>query len=205
MNDLSDTGTADDSGNADYEEEYTASDDKTSESEDQEAYSQRYLEKIKSISLPEIDDLNDFDPEEFMREYKLGKNSPGDIPVTEPGDEKKWLEIEEASDSFESENRKSDELPFNDAPESTGRRYRYNPEAASPPRETVKLPKTKNKDRKKHSVLIAVVLWAVIAGALLGSFVFFDSYVKKAYGGYGSFIYTITNGNIDPGNMDTIN
>ncbi len=184
-----------------------------SEQSEDEAYSERYLEKIKSNSLPELDDLSGFDVDEFLREYKLGNNSNSIIPVdtessdktadtessdktadTKFSDNKRWLEIEEASSSFTNKPSETKKEPFTDAQQTTGRRYRRSDKPVS--YSTKKIGRDKSKRHKKPSVLISVILWAVLAGALLVCFVFFDHYVKNTYGGYNSFINTITDGKI---------
>ncbi len=59
-------------------------------------YSPRYLENLKNLDLPEIDDISNFDPEEYMREYKYKKILGGQAASEDSQSAKKqWLEIEE--------------------------------------------------------------------------------------------------------------
>lgn len=74
---------------------------KEQEETDNEDYSERYLEKIKD--LPEIDDISNFDPEEYMKKYRLSKGVYGDVPAVAMPENKNfnekvtkhYLEIEE--------------------------------------------------------------------------------------------------------------
>lgn len=162
-------------------------------------YSPRYLEHLKNIQLPEIDDLQSFDPEEFMREYKRSRaedQRPDDSPL--PAFEKRWLEIEEAfetADDVQDESIITKETPVEDSvPE---RRYRSARSENLPRAE-----KSKRSKPKKYNIAITVLLWLVVTAAFMCCSIFFDNYVQKAYGSYDSFIYTITDGKIDivPGN-----
>lgn len=169
-------------------------------------YSERYLENLKNINLPEIDDLQSFDPDEFMREYKRGKPQTEDASLDgQSSADKKWLEIEEA---LESEEPAAPPQSSESTEAAPARRYRAAERGAksrSKKRESAErggdTPSKRSKP-KKFNVAVTVLLWLVVSAALLCGFIFFDKYVQKAYGSYDSFIYTITDGKIDvvPGN-----
>lgn len=240
---------------------------------DEEAYSERYLERIKG--LPEIDDISSFDPEEYMKKYKLSKSMYGNIPVgTVPESidfnekvTKHYLEIEEIIPPKEGELPKalpdtefegiSDTAPLMDqtsepevqesgaevtasgseipeqsesAKSQEEKRYeldevlpiappyehRYNPggphryrkdksrrskqEDITEKRTSEEIkPAVRSKRRRRMPAVAALLIWIVVIGGLFAGFFFFDRYVKAAYGNYGSFIYSITDGRIDFG------
>ncbi len=69
-------------------------------------------------------------------------------------------------------------------------------------REAAREAKAAKKETKPHTVgkipvFLTVIIWIFAAGVLFGGFYFLDSYVNTTYGGYGSFIYDITDGKID--------
>ena len=94
-----------------------ASDDKTY---DESVYSESYLDTIKNMQLPEVDDLSDFDPAEYIRTYRETKKNASDsdsLPADDSDSEEtydetgryhasgdasgapagKWLELEEVN------------------------------------------------------------------------------------------------------------
>jgi hypothetical protein len=167
-------------------------DDKTGvsvESADDNDYSPRYLENLMNINLPEIDDLQDFDPDEFMREYKQKKRSSS---PDEPVPQKRWLEIEEADTS---ETASKD----NAADQTTERRYRSSsqPIIRERPRDKSRKREPKKVSKRKKNIALSVLLWILVTGALFFSFIYFDKHVQKAYGNYDNLIYSITNGKVD--------
>ena len=48
--------------------------------QDESTYTEDYLETIRRMKLPDIDSVDDFDPEEFMREYRRKRNAYNHIP-----------------------------------------------------------------------------------------------------------------------------
>ncbi len=159
---------------------------------DDNDYSPRYLENIMNINLPEIDDLQSFDPDEFMREYKQKKQASSS--PDEPAPPKQWLEIEEADTSETASKENTADQPIE-------RRYRA---TSSQPRIIREQHKEKSSKRepklaskRKKNIALSVLLWTLVTGALFFSFIYFDKYVQKAYGNYDNLIYSITNGKVD--------
>ena len=67
---------------------------------DESVYSESYLDMLKNMALPEVDDLSDFDPDEFMRTYKDTKDTTSldDVPsddTAQDSNSKRWLELED--------------------------------------------------------------------------------------------------------------
>lgn len=164
--------------------------------EDDNDYSSRYLENIMNINLPEIDDLQNFNPDEFMMEYRRSKSVSGEY-ISAP--EKHWLEIEEAAPSDLGQESAVSAEPI------IGRRYRGTSLRAKEPKEerqegkAARPEKPKKMKPKKSSAMLSVLLWVLVTGALFFSFIFFDKYVQRAYGTYDNLIYSITNGKVELG------
>jgi len=165
---------------------------------DDNDYSDRYLQKLKDMPLPELDDINSFDPDDFMREYRRGKDKDDSLPpdreYSQPAPEKHWLEIEEAlpgqTNGIASKETQASDLSVGAPAE---RRYRDDGYIVQPGKRTV----SKRKEPKRARSLVSVLLWLVLSAAFLVCFIFFDRYVQSAYGDYDSFLYTITEGKID--------
>lgn len=169
-------------------------------------YSPRYLENLKKLNLPEIDDINSFDPEEYMREYKyrkiLGKQASADdnsAPV-----KKQWLEIEETEPSLANELEKVKEnvqaQPV--VPLPVERRFKGVQESRQERTQetvpSVRKPKSfKDKKTGKSSMLSTLLFWVVVSAAIFFCCIFFDNYVKSSFGTYDNFIYSITSGQVD--------
>ena len=82
----------------DTDAEHTSPD--TAVSEDESVYTEDYLETIKKMPLPAVDSVDDFDPEEFMREYRSKRNAYNHIPADPDNDvDKPFLELEEIDDT----------------------------------------------------------------------------------------------------------
>ncbi|MGE5494330.1 MAG: hypothetical protein ACM3S4_03390 [Burkholderiales bacterium] len=156
---------------------------------DDNDYSPRYLENLMNINLPEIDDLQDFDPDEFMREYMQKKQSSS---PDEPVPQKRWIEIEEADTSETAPKDSTDS-------QLTERRYRSSsqPIIREQPKEKSRKREPRKMSKSKKNIALSVLLWVLVAGALFFSFIYFDKYVQKAYGNYDNLIYSITNGKVD--------
>lgn len=186
-------------------------------------YSPRYLENLMNIDLPEIDDLQNFDPDEFMREYKRSKLSSA--PAEQPALKKRWLEIEEpgaeatqskgyeasepitqrrykgtlAQPEEEPEERASLKREERTALRREERASERLKEQAAEKQEEVKPAPPKAMKRKKSNAMLSVLLWVLVTAALFFCFIFFDKYVQKAYGNYDNLIYSITNGKVELG------
>ncbi|MGI5849548.1 MAG: TFIIB-type zinc ribbon-containing protein [Christensenellales bacterium] len=101
-----------DNSRIDTETNNTANLQEKSDGESSDSW--RYLDMIKNMRLPEIDDLKDFDPEEFMREYRRTKSAYLHVPMQAEDEQtdsnrvdypkKQWLEIEESPVSAPEEN-----------------------------------------------------------------------------------------------------
>jgi hypothetical protein len=169
--------------------------------EDESDYSPRYLENLMNMKLPEIDDLQNFDPDEFMREYRRSKRASEPAEEEAPQPAKRWLEIEEPDASAEAEPAESlletSEEPVPEPVEE--RRYRGMAEQLVEKQEERPVKPPRVLKRKKSGVMVSVLLWVLVTAALFFCFIFFDKYVQKAYGNYDNLIYSITNGQIDLG------
>lgn len=163
-------------------------------------YSARYLEHLKNINLPEIDDMQSFDPEEFMHEYRRNKEAQAESPLNEAPADEQLLNTEE---QFEAEEpTAADEIEqITHSTETATIERRYRSAETKNKARAHKAPKERAK-QKKPGIAVSVLLWLVVSAAFFVGFMFFDGYVQKAYGSYNSFIYTITDGKIDlePGN-----
>lgn len=183
-------------------------------------YSPRYLENLKNLDLPEIDDISNFDPEEYMREYKykkiLGSQAAHDDSQAA---KKQWLEIEETENTGSdlaselTKVREDVKKQAEQAPEPQ-RRYRgaqddraerrrdsrpdRKPETAA--KEAIQLPEKAKKTRRPRAAVM-VLLWVLVSVAILFSSIYVDGLIKNTYHTYGEFIFSITNGqvDIDPG------
>lgn len=188
--------------------------------DDNNDYSPRYLENLKSLNLPEIDDISNFDPEEYMREYKYRKilGNQAALDDSQSPSKKQWLEIEETESNLASELTKvrEDVQKQAEQPVIAQRRYRGTGESRTERKrdytekrrdniseenreifgeDNVPIP-AKNKKRKPK-VASMILFWVVISVAIVFSCIFLDNYIKYSYGTYDTFIYSITNGQVD--------
>lgn len=186
----------------------------------EDPYAESYLAMVKNMRTAEQADVDDFDPEAFMHEYRQKKNRQSDAEQ-----KKQWLEIEEAggaTDAAEIAGEVQPAVPIDaaepdrqpvaaeeaadadlppavagtdaaDEPVEQTRRYRQANYAADADASVAK------KARRLHP-LVAAVLWVVATAVIFCGFYFLNGYVAKAYGGYDHLIYTITSGKI---NTDT--
>lgn len=208
-------------------------------------YSPRYLENLKNLNLPEIEDISNFDPEEYMREYKYKKILAEQAAQggSSASAKKQWLELEEAEANLNTELEKVRENVQKQAeqPEIAQRRYRgaqdsrterrrdyienerditertpysaeRNPDiAARRPEaaEEISQMPADNKRPRKQKVLSMILFWVVISVAIFFGFLYLDNGIKYTsgtednYRAYDTFIYSITNGQVDldPGNL----
>lgn len=115
---------------------------------DNDDYSPRYLENLKNLNLPEIEDISSFDPEEYMREYKYKKILANQTAVNDNSSpaKKQWLEIEETENNLASELAKAreDVQSRTAQPEIVERRYKGNQESRTERRRSFKPEKKKD-------------------------------------------------------------
>jgi hypothetical protein len=180
----------------------------------EDTYSERYLNRIKENSLPEIDDISNFDPDEYMRKYRESKKAQLTAEETgtdEPAEKKRWLEIEEVITPEETvASPEASHAPLNQASEyEQDIQRRYNPQRRSNSVKDISFADKKagepvekyraRKERRRVPAALSLLIWIIIAAALFTGFMFFDRFVKTTYGNYGSLIYSITDGKIDLG------
>ncbi|MDD5017074.1 MAG: zinc ribbon domain-containing protein [Eubacteriales bacterium] len=179
------------------------------EMSDEGTYSNDYLETIKNMPLPEVDSVDDFDPEEFMREYRRNRNAYNHIPAEGGADgqdsaDKKFLELEEIGaahedaddtpepDMAEESQPQADDVPLQENESDTQSEEDDTPNEAVP----ASLPYKKQR-RRPLPLLLAVLIWVAVTGALFYGFVLLDRHVTDTYGGYDEFFYEISDGKID--------
>lgn len=207
------------------------------------AFSLGYIHSIKSMPLTELDNLDDFDPEDFIRQYRQKNRKDASADITQAGITEKnnnnldnlpnSLWFDEAVNQNDKAENKQASLVADETQSPLAAGEAQTPLALNETRSSLALEETQKKENEdiiesekklkreqkengriakaakaakknkaphvvgKIPVYLTVIIWVLVAGMLFAGSFFLDSYVKATYGGYGSFIYKITDGKID--------
>lgn len=177
---------------------------------DEDTYTEDYLDTIRKMPLPELDDLSDFDPDAFLSEYRQKKDQQNksqvlipintDDPSSEPKTNAETTEKEEQSTQEELlvvEN--ADITEDKPAVNSVDSEENVTAEAKrSDQSNTNNHTKKKGMRRKRAIPLpITILLWAASAAVLFFAFFYADNYAKTHYQGVNNMLYEMSDGNLD--------
>ena len=217
---------------------------------DEEPFFQGLLKRINEAPLPESESRRGFNPEDFMRRYKLNRRMYGYKPLSGERSEplkrtappepesaglssppppmapaqsakSRGVELSEihtersfrakdgsgALEGFTIVERRYGHTPPSEngeaAPEIQ-RRYKGGKKAKRPEKPSGKREekiKVSVKTHRKLPAVLSFLIWAAVTAAIFAGFLYFDNYVRSSYGDYGSFIYSVTGGKINFGNV----
>ena len=175
------------------------------ESGDGSEYSESYLDTIKNMRLPEVEDLRNFDPEAFLSEYMQSKNKGEKLQDAPPAQdmqslypldkEKRWLELEETDALADTPQETEQTPPAQEPTEQTSYRRQGNTLSENDylsGRTTI----TSRKPRKVLYRVLMALFWIVLTAVVFFGFVILDHFVIDTYGNYNHMIDTITDGKI---------
>lgn len=169
-------------------------------------YTEDYLNTIRNMPLPELDDLRDFDPEAFLREYQKEHDqqneSPDSAPMNTDETQPNQKTSEESTETKEQLAEKSSGVERSDVTEdecASDHLEQYESDTTRRSHSKAKQ-QTKKKGlhrKRKIALPLAILLWTAATAILFFAFLYADNYAKTHYHGVNNMLYEISDGTLD--------
>ncbi len=142
-------------------------------------------------------------PHHWLEIEEIPENAPAYVVAAAPA----YASVSEAPDAVVSASASEPDSPAAAAvpafapayPAETGTMHRYRANR----RKEEALRKKEAPGRSVGRVLLMILAWLLVCGALFGGFFFLDRYVTSRYGSYQTMLYEITNGTLGAAPSDS--